>query len=301
MGRGDYRADRSQRDVSELFRRLIGDVGPNEYEARLLAIPFGGSTLGDVQARLRKPDSSYYEKSYLEALATARTLVKLGLDGDVADITTRDRPDVVVHHQSGQLTYVEHTIAGDPDVVSFPRHMEEASLALRELARTSVSLDMPLRAGYFQVRLADPGTSRRARPAELAQAVLDLLPSWQGGAQALHSTRAPLATYNAQVFYKPGGPANSAFFQRQGGFVGPPDSARHVIRSIRKKRNDAGTFDSTLRPLWLIVTPSTEHTYDIDGSDRAEIETALEAEDTVTPFDRVIVELMDSPPLVRDG
>lgn len=123
MGRGDYRAERSRRQVSDLFRRLTGQPASNDYEARLLAIPFDGSSLGDVAARLRAPDSAFYEKSYLEALSTARVLVKLDLDRDVADITTHDHPDVVVRFRDGRLVHVEHTIAGDPDVISFPRHL----------------------------------------------------------------------------------------------------------------------------------------------------------------------------------
>jgi hypothetical protein len=185
--------------MAQLFRQLAGVPETNDYEQRLLAIPFTGSTLGEVLPRLRKPDSSFYEKSYLEGLAVARTLVKLRIDDDVTDIKICDSPDVIVYHRDGRVTYVEHTISGDPDEVSFPHHLEEASIALRKLADTDEVLAAALAAGYFETRVADPGIAARARPAQLAAAVAALRPTWQTGAQALRAVSSALTTYNAQI------------------------------------------------------------------------------------------------------
>ena len=306
MGRGQYETDRSQDEVHELFNRIIGGRGQSitAFE-RVLAMPYNGSTFGGQRAQLRSPDSNFYAKPYVEALATARTLAKLGLDSDVEDIQNSDRPDVIVTWRDGTQTYVEHTIADSIENLSYPRHLEQASIAFRRGATSDAVLKAALQGGTLTVKLRDPGMQSRAKPAQLAGELAALRDLWLPGVFPLRvdPTRAPvLHAYNAQVFYRLGRvPTGALIFQQQGGLIVGSNSTPYVLRALEKKRRVAQRYDRANRPLWLIVSVAEHPTIDITGADRRAVAAAVMASPAIDPFDRVVIEVSSHAPIVRDA
>ena len=228
----------------------------SELKAKLHEIPIDGVRSGVRKGELRKPDTSYYGQTFVEARSAAGLMVDLGLAPLVLDVRRREPPfpDVEVCLQDGNSIFIEQTIVMDPDAHRLSIVIEETNISVTQAAATDGALRDILDVGLFTIRL-DHKTERhltltlpvRALSAEVCSVGRQLegdVP-WRRPKPKDYPL---LAELSAHIFYRP--------VIRTGAVIQPPmDHGRLPVLPptlrewLRSKLGKAGTYAAECRPL----------------------------------------------------
>jgi len=292
-------------EVQGAFAQVVQSVGGTynrEYERRILALKIDGVRLSDIYADQRKPESNFYEQSFVEGLSVARVLVAMNLDTTVENVARRDAPDLRVEFSDRPPLFIEHSAVTSHDGMTFDRHLDDLNIHIRRLLGNDVTARRVNEAGFVSVRLTDPGVGRRCKQEVIAWEVVNLLPTFKGDLDnhRLDTTRFPaLASYGANVFYRLGRISNPTICNQDAGWFDPKPAwvGLRLRAALDKKAGDAARYATDARPLWLLLTLEGEHLYTPFVS---ELVNDGIAGTSIVPFDRVIVWCVGCPPFVFD-
>lgn len=265
-----------------------------------MLLPVDGIPLGERQSEFRRPNSNYYATRYLEARATTRMLVELGINGGVADVLRRDSPDVTVRYVDGRELYVEQAMVLDEEAHKFSIGVEDANASVWELAKQDAEASRALDSGLLTIRLNRIDLDRRFESAVVAQEVISLLKTLKERVDLMRAdpARYPvLASMNVLIFYRPGdlkgGPIDTPAFH---GRLGVFESAFGGV--LEKKIGKAQRYSATCRPLWLLLTVDMH----FDNSYHAQqVAQRVLSETDFSPYGRVVVQAVRLTPLVVDS
>jgi hypothetical protein len=145
-------------EVDLRFKATVESLGirVSDRGAWLHNIPIDGVRSGDRQRELRKPGTSYYGQTFVEARSAAGLMVDLGLASLVLDVRRRDPPlpDVEVCLRDGSSIFIEQTMVMDPAAHRLSTIIEETNISVNRAAATDASLANVLNSGLFDIRLA---------------------------------------------------------------------------------------------------------------------------------------------------
>jgi hypothetical protein len=161
MGRqSEHRAQNPSGEATDALASVLGE------ESRLIAwnrrvqrIKVNGVPLAEHHARFKRPDDVVYHKQTHEAIMGADIVAGLGLDDDVVDITSQDRPDLVLHFRDGSKVYADFTRACD----DFDEQNNEAIREVNRRLRVDLLRTPPVDP---KGRLSSPHIALHRRPTE---------------------------------------------------------------------------------------------------------------------------------------
>jgi hypothetical protein len=290
-------------EVQGAFAQILQSVGgtyDQDYERRVLALKVDGVPLSDIYADQRKPDSNFYGQGFVEGLSVARVLVPMNLDLTVVNIARRDAPDLRVDFSDRPPVFIEHSTVTPYDGMTFDRHLDDMNIAVRRRLGEDAAARAVNDAGYASVRLTDPGVGARSKPEVIASEVVALLPTLSDDIdhRRLDATTFPvLATYGANVFYRPGQVSNATICNQDAGCFDPTPAwvGQRLRAALQKKAGNAAKYAPDARPLWLLLTLEGEHLF---APFVADLVNAGLVGVSIFPFDRVVVWCVGCQPFV---
>jgi len=281
-------------EVHDAFNELLdlfGGTHNREYTDRVRAVPIDGVPLGAKPGERRRPRSSFYSQSYLEALATARVLVQLGLDREVVNVIRRDppMPDVEVRFRDHPPVYIEHTNVAEFDGLSFARHREELNLALEDCRAENETFRKMWVRGSLTIKMADPGVGLRPEIAQTADEIVRFSSGLDQHVSLLKPSAAlwpALAAYRVNAFYYPDQHPNSMVCQEDAMAIElrPSWVGCRIADAVACKRKKK--YDASAKPVWLLVTVDAE--YLLPDVFPALVKDGVKATE-IAPFARVVV------------
>lgn len=265
-----------------------------------MLIPLDGVPLGQQPPEFRRPKSSHYATSYLEARAVVRMLVELDIHDGVADVRRGDSPDVAVLYGDGRRVYVEQAMVLDDIALQFSLAVEDANAVLQDLVKGNPAASRAYDRGMLTVRLGTINVGARFETEPIAHEVVSILEVLAGRVDLMRAdpkVQPLLAAMDARIFYRPGnvnggGIDTPAFHARPGVFE--PTFRRVLDSKIRK----AASYEAALGPLWLLL--STDLHFGSPSLVQQSADRIL-SKANVAPFSRVIVQMPGFQPLVVDG
>jgi hypothetical protein len=293
--------EHSNEEMHLRFKAAVAQLGQgvDVRSDRLQEIRVDGQRLGDRLAEMRKPGSTYYAQSYVEAQSIGMLMVDLGLADRVRDIRRLEppAPDVEVCLDDNSSIFVEQTMVMDDGARRISMLVDDVNAAVR----TSVDPDVRrgLDSGLLTIRLD------RLSPAdlELEIATDDLTAEVSAIASALRNdvsllrpdpaTAPILAELDARIFYRTGLKTGSPIQPPMD--HGRPETVEPTLRvRLRKKMEKAGHYSAICRPLWLAL----DIDYHFGLATFNNVARAVIAEENPECFDRVIVQQARTAPLI---
>jgi hypothetical protein len=282
------------------FKRAVGLLGRgvDARTERRHAVLVDGVPLGDRQREMRKPETAFYEKTYVEANAVAHLAVNLGLDS-AGQVNIRrlaePMPDTELVVDCSTIAFVEQTMVMDQEAHRLTLDVESLNAAVRRYDDQRVQ-DV-LGGGILQIRFGVillgyyvdglPIAGLLDEICALTRSVESEVSPFRPGA-----TRFPLlAGMNTFVTYRRG-KASTA-----NPVVSLTDHGRTQLfrqsfaEQIRKKRSKAAGYPATCRPLWLLLDVDIHFGF----HDFSTIARAIVAEEQPSEYDRVIVQQTYAP------
>jgi len=285
-----------------MFERAIARVGghfDSEREARFRAIHIDGTPIGVERAPLRGSQTSAYAQGYLETRSVARLMLDLDLDLIVTDVQGSDKPDVTVIFADRSPVYVEQTNVMEYDGTPFGRHLEQINVELETRREGDEAFRKVWERGMLTVRMTDPGVAARPARSLIVNEIAALSLTLDGDIKLLRPSAGAfpaLRAYNACIFYSVGLMPNPNVCNVDGGWVDPhPEWVATRLRgALAAKRDRASGYKPDARPLWLLLN--------LDGpqlipSFVPELVRAALDNETLAPFDRVLVSYAGIPPI----
>jgi len=289
------------------FKAAVQSLGMpvSDRESQLQEIRLDGVRIGDRKGELRKPGTSYYGQTFVEARSAAGLMVDLGLASIVLDVRRREppMPDIEVCLRDGGSIFIEQTMVMDPDAHRLSLVVEETNIRVAGNAAKDAALGYVLESGSFTIRL-----DRLAECHLLLDLPVDALVAevcgLGRGLQANISLGCPdavvyplLSDLEARYFYRLGVPT--------GHVIHPPyDHGRLemlpqlLLERLRAKVDNATAYPSTCRPLWLVL--DVDHHFDV-GPRLEAVARPLVRSEYASGFDRVVVQHLRRAPIVIDG
>jgi hypothetical protein len=280
--------------------RLGMSVDAGEEEVN--DVPVDGVRLGDRLGEMRKPGTSFYGQSYVEARSAARLMAALGLAAIVQDVRRLEppAPDVQVLFNDGGCVFIEQTMVMDDDARRATVAIEEVNATVNRVAETDSALRGALDAGLLTIRLRGltPQNHTTIPVNELAAEVAALARSIR---QDLRLARADPITspllygLDAMIFYRLG-------LRTAGAIQLPMDHARietfapALRERLRAKSEKARHYKSECRPLWLLL--DVDHNFALHSLEAAA--RAIIASENPSGFDRIVIQQMRHAPVVLE-
>ncbi len=278
----------------------------SDRETRMHDVQVDGVRIGERRSELRKPETSYYGQTFVEARSAAGLMVDLGLASIVADIRRREPPfpDVEVCLRDGNSIFIEQTMVMDPAAHRLSMAVEEINIRVNRTAEADIELGYIFNNGAFIIRLDRLTESHLALtlPIDALASEVCALARELGGpvfVQCPESARYPvLTTLDARFSYHPG--------SRTGAVIHPPmDHGRlHVLaptlrERLRSKFDKVGTYPASCRPLWLVL--DVDHHFPPTGSRLDAAARNIVLDENPHGFDRVIVQQMRHLPIIVES
>ena len=292
-------------EVHLRFKAAVESLGMrvSDRDAQIHELPIDGIRVGDRKSELRKPGTSYYGQTFVEARSTAGLMVDLGLAPLVADIKRHEPPlpDVEVCLRDGTSIFIEQTMVMDSDAHHFSTTIEETNILINRAAETDHTLERVLNGGIFTIRLdrLNDGHLTLALRADALAAEVCVLARQLHGPISLgrpeRTTYPLLAQLNALYFYQLKSRTGSAFQP-------PADHGRlHMFtpalrERLRSKLGKVSTYPPACRPLWLVL--DVDHHFPSIGSRLDAIARNVVKSEKPHGFDRIVVQQMRHAPIV---
>jgi len=282
------------------FKRAVRQLGQrvDARTERRHAILMDGMPFGDRQSEMRKPETAFYEKTYVEANAVAHLAVNLGLDKD-GQVNIRrlaePMPDTALVVGGTTLAFVEQTMVMDQEAHRLTLAVERLNAAVRRCEGQGVQ--SVLGRGILQIRFGviPIGYYVDGLPIDgLFNEICALTCSVESEVSPFKptATRFPLlAGMKAFVTYHRGKAVTANPVVSLTDHGRPQLFRQSLAEQIRKKRAKAGRYPATCRPLWLLL--------DVDIHfglhDFSTLARAIIAEEQPSEYDRVIVQQAYAP------
>jgi len=144
-------------EIDLRFKAAVETLGMrvSNRDAQLHEIPIDGVRSGDRKSELRKPGTSYYAQTFIEARSAAGLMVDLGLAPLVLDVQRREPPfpDVEVCLRDGSSIFIEQTMVMDPDAHRLSTVIDKTNISVSRAAAADDTLRNILNGGLFTIRL----------------------------------------------------------------------------------------------------------------------------------------------------
>jgi hypothetical protein len=276
-------------------------MGVDNRESKLHDLTVDGVRLGDRLAEMRKPGTSFYGQSYVEARSAARLMVDLGWDQRVRDIRRLEppAPDVEVVFDERASIYIEQTMVMDDAAHRLSTTVDSANAVVMRMAATDLVVGHALDAGLLTIRLdrLTPAHLELMIPADdLADEICALARTLRADVSLMRPdpmTQQLLHKLGAQIFYrlglKTGSPIQPPMDHGRVGMLGPA-----LRKQLRKKVEKAQLYAAKCRPLWLVL--DIDHHFGIGSFERI----ARDAVASETPgcFERTVVQQVRYAPIL---
>jgi len=235
--------------VTDALASVLGeDSAMIAWRRRVDRIKVDGISLAEHHARFKRPDDVIFHKQTHEAIMGADIIAGLGLDNDIVNITSQDRPDLILHFGDGGAVYADFTRA----CVELDEANNEGIRAVNRrlkvelLANPPVSHDGKLATPHItlQVRAAS-----RIEPDRLYDEVLDWI---RASREQFTQPGALLSDLGAALDW-----FNSAFQGHENVLVQLLESRDldSLIVAVQDRITDKiGRYPE--RPLWLLISIS---------------------------------------------
>jgi hypothetical protein len=302
--RQNYEATMTVGEAHRAFGEAIAALGmryaDEDNQLAMHQLVFEGTPFGQWRAQLRRPGTSFYEKTFLEAQAVARAIVEIGAHRDAMDVRRAlpPAPDVTVHYVDRCL-YIEHGMVVDEAAMAAAIAVENANIAILDEAAKNPMLADVLNRGILLVRLRHVDVSVGVKAQDVADETITLAKSLDATVVGLEPDPAlypALAGHSAFVSYKVCGTPSATVIET--------DTLDRWIefepalrRMLEKKLALVSHYDPACRPVWLVLSAS--HGFDVMPNVREITVCALNALGT-GGFDRVVVQIPRHVPVVVD-
>lgn len=286
------------------FQGAVASLGQtvDARTARVYAIRVDGIELAERYGELRKPDSAFYEKSFIEANALAHLAVNLNLDreGQVDVLRLPEpQPDTKLTVNGATVAFVEQTMIMDQRAHRLSLDVEAVNKAVRALANPEAAATFDR--GILTLRFDDiPAEFESGLPVDaIAREIVTLASTLRDEVQKIQidfTNYHLLAQMNALGTYRLGG----ATYNPVMSLVDHGDARLLpglLSERIGEKRRKAAGYPRTCRPLWLLLN------IDIHFGFHAFTRQAREIVESAgqTEFDRVIVDQAYADLVIVDG
>ena len=200
-------------------------------EDKLNDITVDGVRIGDRLAEMRKPGTTFYGQTYIEARSAAMLMVNLGLEQLVLDVRRLEppAPDIEVRFRDGTSIFVEQTMVMDDGARRLSMAVDDVNAAVMATADSAVRT--ALDAGLLTIRLDRlttahldleiPAVDLAAEVCAIARTLVDdvsLMPADPAAHPLLHELA-------ARIFYrrglKTGSPIQPPMDHARAALVGP--------------------------------------------------------------------------------
>ncbi|MGA2394277.1 MAG: hypothetical protein ABSH03_13140 [Candidatus Lustribacter sp.] len=251
-----------------------------------------GVSLGERQKEMRKPDTSFYEKTFIEANAVAHLAVNLGLDREgVVDVRRRATPlpDTELTLDDATIAFIEQTMVMDQAAHRLTLDVEALNAATRRcqdplvLAAFKAGI-LNLRFGAIPVEYYTAGL-----PIDnLFEEIVALARSLDGDKMPLKPDKSEfplLAGMSTFGSYRIGGETRNPVMLLVD--HGRPQLFRAALtEQIRKKKEKAAGYPGVCRPLWLLLNVEMHFGF----HDYTDVARAVIADEKLTEYDRVFLQ-----------
>lgn len=271
------------------FQDAVASLGQtvDARTARVYAVRVDGVELGARFGELRKPDTAFYEKSFIEANALAYLAVNLNLDseGQVEVLRLPEpQPDTKLIVNGSSVAFVEQTMLMDQAAHRLSLDVEAVNKAVRECGKRDVAAAFDR--GILTLRFNDiPSDCQSGLPVDAAAREIVMLASTLRKEHARldidFATYPLLARMNTLGTYRFGGVTYNPVMSLVDARLLP----ELLSERIRQKRKKAAGYPGTCRPLWLLLNIDMHFGFHAFTRQAREI---IESTNQ-TEFDRIIV------------
>jgi hypothetical protein len=302
MARKPTLTEQTNAESHAAFKAAVGALGQgvDPQTERRHAVLIDGVPLADRQNEMRKPGTSFYEKSFTEANAIAHLAVTFDLDQQgTVDVLRRatPMPDAELTVDGSTIAFVEQTMVMDQAALRLTLDIEQLNATMRACqdahvvaAFASGMLNLRFNAiptAYYLAGL--PIDEIAAEISALARTLdRDLRPIKPEKTQ--YPLLAGLSTFGS---YHVGSPTYSPVMVLVD-HGRPPLFREALTEQIRKKRATAAGYPPTCRPLWLLLNVDIHFGY----NDYGNIACSVIASEAPTEYDRIIIQQLWFPSVI---
>jgi hypothetical protein len=292
-------------DMHAIFTAAVTSLGMrvDPRTARIHNVLVDGEPIGARLGELRKPETSFYMKSYAEANAVAHLAVNLDLDlkGTVDVLRLAEpEPDTKLTLDGATLAFVEQTVVTDQAAHRLTLDVEAINSALR--ACTEPDVVAAFASGMLTLRFNDIPDSyyETGLPIDaIVHEIIALTRSFNGAEQRSIDPNASsvpfLAGMKAVGSYRLNGatasPVMTLVDHGRSDMVGDLLTER-----LQDKRKKAPGYPDACRPLWLLIDIDHHFGY----NDFTSVARSVVERERPTEYDRIIVAQTYAKPRVFD-
>ncbi len=249
-------------ETHQTFADFIASLGMSyadeHVELAMQQLVFEGMPFGNRPAQLRRPDSKFYDKTYLEARAVARALVEIGVHTGVLSVrrSRAPQPDVTVEY-ADHVLYVEHAMIVDESAIAVDVAIEDANFLLHDATTSDAQLAGVFDRGILTVRLTTVdvavGIDVRALAVETASVARSLAGdvSLFVPAPELYPT---LTSNGARFFYKTCPTPSVMPIQTDDTLDRLREFEPTLRRVLEQKIAAVERYDAECKPVWLLLS-----------------------------------------------
>jgi hypothetical protein len=259
-----------------------------------------GVPLGARQNEIRKPGSSFYEQTFLEANAVAHLAVNLNLDRDgLVEVHRRlpPQPDIELTLNGALIAFVEETMVMDQAAHKVTLSIELLNDAIEKCEDAVVRAALEARSLSLRLtHLPDWCYVTQFPIQQMCDEIFELIRSLKG--DVMEKVTDPrfglLRELEAFVGYRARGKTFTPVSLIEHGRMSVLPTA--FREQIRKKRARAASYPLACRPLWLLLDIEMHFGWNVDTDSLLRI---IEQENPVE-FDRIVIQQVRGRPLIID-
>lgn len=277
------------------FKAVVEQLGMSvdSRDEKLHNIKIDGVRIGDRVSEMRKPGTSFYGQSYVEARAAAMLMVDLGRDQRVADVRRLEppAPDIEVVFGDGTSVFIEQTMVMDDLAHRLSLAVDAANAAVWRAASADPALAAALDAGLLEIRLDRLTPAHLDLELPVDELTAEICAIARDSTEDVLLRRADPMT--DQLLHRLGARISYRRNLKTGSAIQPPtDHGRPATlgptlrEQLRKKLRKASGYTAHCRPLWLLI--NIDNHFGIASFERI-IRATVESEKP-TSFDRTVVQ-----------
>jgi hypothetical protein len=283
-----------------MFRSALAPFGvlqDESYARRVFRLRVEGQPIGDTAPRLRKAYSNMYSRDENESLSVARMLVQLDMDSAAENISERDKPDRKVTFTSSGPLYIECSLV-ESGQLEFTAFLEDANHEVETRRNRDKQLANILKRYNVIIRVAPRVVEMKMRNLvgdvtrfiNAGPAVLERVDTVDPSYQVLNAC-------HGEGYWRHKGYESNTWLQKQGEWIDPTYVGPAVARALSDKRAAAAGYDTSCKPLWLLLAIADERLF--PPGVEADVRAALAGE-AIDPFDKVVITYSGMAPVIVD-